>query len=168
MIGSKKKLGFVLVGFSLILLIILVLVKEDLDTRDAFLCEAISTSPELDMKSCPVHQSNTSWYMTLAFGLAFLMLASGLYLIFYAPTGETTPTTMVRPSYRVIDASKLSEEEQKIYALLKEKEGSAYQSDLVKETGWSKVQVTRLLDKLESQGIVERKRRGMTNIVVLK
>jgi len=31
-----------------------------------------------------------------------------------------------------------------------------------------KVGVTRLLDKLEAKQIVERKRRGMNNIVVLK
>ena len=63
---------------------------------------------------------------------------------------------------------KLDAEEQKIIRLLEEKEGSTYQSDLIKETGHSKVKITRILDKLESKGILEKKRRGMTNIVVLK
>ena len=62
----------------------------------------------------------------------------------------------------------LDEDEKKIMSLVLREEGSVYQSDLVKETGLSKVMVTRLLDKLEGRGLIERKRRGMTNIVVLK
>jgi len=33
--------------------------------------------------------------------------------------------------------------------------------------GIGKVGMTRMLDKLESKGLVERKRRGMNNVVVL-
>ena len=51
--------------------------------------------------------------------------------------------------------------------LLRE-EGSVYQSDLIKETKLTKVKVSRVLDKLEGKGLIERKRRGMTNIIVLK
>ena len=47
-------------------------------------------------------------------------------------------------------------------------DGSVYQSDLIKETKKSKVQVSRVLDKLEGKGLIERKRRGMTNVIVLK
>ena len=62
----------------------------------------------------------------------------------------------------------MDEEEKRLYNIIKDKDGSAYQSDLVKETDFSKVKITRVLDKLEHKGIIERKRRGMTNIVVLK
>ena len=55
-----------------------------------------------------------------------------------------------------------------MYDIIKGKNGSAYQSDLIKETGFSKVKVTRILDKMETADIIERKRRGMTNIIVLK
>ena len=64
--------------------------------------------------------------------------------------------------------SKLDEEEKKILELLQKNEGSQYQSDLIKETGFSKVKMTRILDKFESKGYIDRKRRGMTNIVFLK
>jgi uncharacterized membrane protein len=43
-----------------------------------------------------------------------------------------------------------------------------YQSDLIKETEFSKVKITRILDKMESKDVIDRKRRGMTNIIVLK
>ena len=49
-----------------------------------------------------------------------------------------------------------------------ENKGSIYQSELVNKTGFNKVKVTRILDSLESQNLIERKRRGMTNIVILK
>ena len=43
-----------------------------------------------------------------------------------------------------------------------------FQADLVDKCGFGKVKVTRILDGLENKGLVERKRRGMSNIVILK
>ena len=62
----------------------------------------------------------------------------------------------------------LSEEENKIINILKENDGSIFQSDLVEKTEFSKVKITRILDVLEGKKVIERKRRGMTNIVILK
>jgi hypothetical protein len=58
--------------------------------------------------------------------------------------------------------------EQQIIQLIINCDGSIYQSDLTKELNLTKVKVTRLLDRLEGKGLIERKRRGMTNVVVLK
>ena len=58
--------------------------------------------------------------------------------------------------------------EKKIFEILTKSEGSAYQSDLVKQTSLSKVKITRILDKMENKGIIERKRRGMANIIIIK
>lgn len=167
---NYKTLGTVLVGFSLILLFILGFVKSNLDEQSEFLCNAVHANPELEMSECPVHKSNTSWLLVGAFGVAFLILGVGLYLIFMPLSqGKTfsrdSPETTV---HKEIDLSKLDEEEKKFYDLLTLHEGSVYQSDVIKETGMSKVQVTRILDKMEGKKIIERKRRGMTNIVVLK
>ena len=49
-----------------------------------------------------------------------------------------------------------------------ESDGTIFQSTFVEELDFSKVKVTRLLDKLEGKGVLERKRRGMTNVVILK
>ena len=43
-----------------------------------------------------------------------------------------------------------------------------FQSDIVEKTGFPKVKVTRLLDRMEHRGLVERRRRGMSNIVLIK
>ena len=47
-------------------------------------------------------------------------------------------------------------------------QGTIFQPDLADKTGFSKVKVTRILDRLEGKQLIERKRRGMTNVVVLK
>jgi len=99
-----------------------------------------------------------------AFGIGFLMLGGGAYMFFFYKSSAAEK----KGSFKEIDKSKLDEEESRIYNIIKSKEGSAYQSDLIKETGFSKVKITRILDKLETSDILERKRRGMTNIVVLK
>jgi len=46
--------------------------------------------------------------------------------------------------------------------------GSILQSPLVEDLGLTKVKITRILDRLEGKGLIERKRRGMTNVVLLK
>jgi len=58
--------------------------------------------------------------------------------------------------------------ERKVYDLIVDAEGFIFQNDLMNKTGYSKVKISRILDKLEIKGIVERRRRGMANIVVLK
>ncbi len=72
------------------------------------------------------------------------------------------------PSPKPLDLSKLSEEERKVVGLIAEEEGAMFQNDLVEKSGFSRAKVTRILDKLEGKGLVVRRRRGMTNMVILK
>ncbi len=171
--NNQKTIGSLLVGFSIILIFILIFVKLNIDKEGAYLCEIVSANPQFDMEECPAHNTNTSWLLTASFGIAFLVLGSGVYLIFM-PTKiiekviEQQPIIAHKQEFREIDLSKLDENEKKIYDMLKSHEGSMYQSDIIKETGLSKVQITRLLDKMIVKQIIDKKRRGMTNIVVLK
>lgn len=155
---NQKNIGYFVIGFSLILLVILGFIKAETDRQGVFLCEAVAADPTRDMSECPFHKSSMSWMIILAFGLAFVILASGIYLV-YAP---------VEKGFKKIDVSKLDKGEKSVYDFLKKGEGSAYQSDIIKETGFSKVKTTRILDKLESRKIIDRKRRGMTNIIILR
>lgn len=160
---NSKTIGYLLIGFSAILLLVLAFVKIDVDKQAAFLCEKFHEN-KLDMQQCPAHKSNTSWIIVSAFVVTFLILGTGIYLLF-APK---TVSEKLKKDFKQIDLSKLSEEEKRIYEIIKNKDGSVYQMDLIKETGFSKVKTTRILDKLEAKDILERKRRGMTNIIVLK
>ena len=160
--NNYKTLGMILTAFSLILLFVLTIVKIDFDNQSSFLCEKFHEN-QLDMNQCPAHKSNASWMFTIAYGISFIMLGAGLYLIFMFKPALEEP----KKEFKQVDLTKLDEEEKKIYETIKAKGGSAYQSDLIKETEFTKVKITRILDKLELNGILERKRRGMTNIVVL-
>jgi uncharacterized membrane protein len=62
----------------------------------------------------------------------------------------------------------LKEEQQIIYQTVLDEDGMMAQSDIVEKTGLSKSNVSRTLDILESMGLVERRRRGMGNIIMLK
>jgi len=62
----------------------------------------------------------------------------------------------------------LKEDQQAIYQAILDEDGMMAQSDIVEKTGLSKSNVSRTLDILESMGLVERRRRGMGNIIMLK
>ncbi len=67
-----------------------------------------------------------------------------------------------------IDKSKLDDDEKKVISILESAQGSTFQYEMIKRSGFSKVKVSRVLDKLEQKGLIERKRRGMANLVVIK
>ena|SRR3989338_1615755 len=168
MARNEKILGYSLIAFSIVLFAVLALIKINVDEQSAFLCEKFHEN-DLDMNACPVHEvnsfwSNISWMITAAFGIDFLIFGIGVYIAFFHKSFSKEP----KKEFKDIDLSKLDGDEKRIYEIIREKGGSVYQTDLLKETGLSKVKVTRLLDKLETKDILERKRRGMTNIVVLK
>ena len=65
-------------------------------------------------------------------------------------------------------AKKLDGDEKLIYNMVVESGGAQFQSELAEKSSFGKVKVTRILDRLESKGLVERRRRGMTNMILLK
>lgn len=95
---------------------------------------------------------------------------SGTYLLLFdfaeKPAGELILEERKKMWEEI--AKTLKEDEQKIYRAIIEAGGIIEQSKLPEKTGLSKSSVSRALDLLESKGLVERKRRGMGNIVLLK
>jgi len=163
MTHTFKAVKWSLIILSVLLLILLLIVKEKIDEQEAFLCETVHEN-QLDMSVCPAHTSNMSWYFLVAFAISFLMFGVGIYLVFLQPSLQHDNNR----SFKNINLASLDDGERAMYLLLKEKGGSMYQSDLIRELNISKVKATRILDKLAHKEIVDRKRRGMTNIVVLK
>jgi DNA-binding transcriptional ArsR family regulator len=67
------------------------------------------------------------------------------------------------------DISKsLKSDEMTVYQTILDSGGIVNQGDLVEKAGLSKATVSRTLDLLESKGLVEKRRRGMGNVVLLK
>lgn len=65
-------------------------------------------------------------------------------------------------------AKALGGDESRVFDLVTQSGGMIFQNELVEKMGVSKVKITRILDKLEAKGLIERRRRGMTNVIVLK
>ena len=121
---NSKTLGSLLVGFSIILLFILTFVKIDVDKQSTILCEKFQED-NIDMSECPVHKSNFSWMIILAYGVGFVILVSGVYLVFIHKTTKSE----IKKDFKNIDLSKLSDEEKRFYDIIKNNGGSAYQLD---------------------------------------
>ncbi|MBN2420844.1 MarR family transcriptional regulator, partial [Candidatus Woesearchaeota archaeon] len=109
--------------------------------------------------------------------LAF-MAGMGIYLIFFSQEEkiitkfkrikeQIEPNKITKANYQKV-ISELDDDEKKVFEIILNAQGSVFQSELVSKTGLTKVKVTRILDRLEGKGLIERKRRGMTNVVVLR
>ncbi len=131
--------------------------------------------------SCPMW-GTIDFQTNVGLAVIALVVLIGLYLIFLAkddkppsvivktikqPAQQALAKKPSRENYKDV-LRKLDEEERAILEFVIDGEGTALQSELVEKTGLGKVKVTRVLDSLEVKGLVERRRRGMTNVIVLK
>ena len=148
---KNKYVGLIVIIIALILGIIVYLFNRALN-------EIVNTSCDHG-PSCPMWGS-ISFHTNLSLILFIIILGLGIFLFFFKEN--------VKKEKREIDTSKLDEEEKEIIDLLLKEDGSLFQSNIVDKTNYSKVKVTRILDKLEGKQLIERKRRGMTNVVLLK
>lgn len=64
-------------------------------------------------------------------------------------------------------SAKLPGDERTLHDLLRTAEGKRHQADLISATGFSKAKMTRLLDRMERNGLLRRQRDGMGNLVAL-
>jgi hypothetical protein len=108
-------------------------------------------------------------------GALVLMTATAIYLIVHdhvtapAPAPNTSVADVIeerRQRWEEV-AKMLKDDEQTLYKAIIE-EGIINQSELIEKTGLSKSGVSRALYGLESRGLIERRRHGMGNVVLLK
>ena len=108
--------------------------------------------------------------VTIVAVFSIILGVSGAYLLFSAPAGRALGEVALegrKVRWKEI-AKTLKDEERSIYETILDSGGMIFQSELVEKLGLSKSSVSRSLDLLESKGLVERKRRGMANLVLLK
>ncbi|MEK6934602.1 MAG: MarR family transcriptional regulator [Nanoarchaeota archaeon] len=161
---ENKNVGYMLIGISILIIIIIFLFQNTLT-------EFVDSSCTLAHggEYCPMYDTiNQQTY--LALGIVGILIVVGLVLIFSKPQIQTivkTRTIEKKPEKKVVNVSDLKNEEKRVFELIKENK-AIFQADLIEKTGFGKAKMTRILDRLEGRGFVERKRRGMTNVVVLK
>ena len=104
-----------------------------------------------------------------------LMSVSGTYILLHDSITPVAPAAtsagdmiLEERRQRWEDVAKtLKDDEQTLYKAIID-EGIVHQSELVEKTGLPKSNVSRALYGLESRGLIERRRRGMGNVVLLK
>lgn len=153
---STNYFGISIIGMSIITFIILLTVSLSYARINHNACGAVNCSIS---NHIPVQSY-------VGFGLLIATTSIGGYLTFLRPKVEKTQTISKAKLNKAIE--NLENEEKKVFSELTKNDGSVFQNDLINTTGFSKVKVSRILDKLETKGIVERRRRGMSNIVILK
>ena len=102
----------------------------------------------------------------LALGIAGLLILVSLFMIFSKPQ-EKILFKKMRENKIKLDTSNLKSEEKQVLKLVQENK-AIFQADLIEKTGFGKAKMSRILDRLENRSFIERKRRGMTNVIVLK
>ena len=116
---------------------------------------------------CPMYDTiNKQTY--LALGIVGLLILVSLVLIFNKPKEKVIIKKVIeKQKKKEFDLTGLTGEEKQVYNMVLDNK-AIFQGDIIEKTGFGKAKMTRIIDRLEGRGLVERKRRGMTNIVVLK
>ncbi|HEX7515551.1 MAG TPA: MarR family transcriptional regulator [archaeon] len=105
-----------------------------------------------------------------------LMSAAAAYILLHDDGVTPAPTQNASAAEVILEerrqrweevAKTLKDDEQTLYKAIID-EGVIDQSVLVEKTGLPKSNVSRALYGLESRGLIERRRRGMGNVVLLK
>ncbi len=151
---KNKQVGILLIGVSILIGFIIFSFNKALKDIVSTSC---SHGSECAMWGTIELQTNISM------GLVLFILIGGLYLFFSREKIKSIEKTENKNILK-----KLNEDEKFVLDKIKESEGSIFQSELVEKTEFNKVKITRILDRLEGLKIIERKRRGMTNVVILK
>lgn len=160
MIYNKSKiLGISIVGISIILTIIIISLSQTVLRYG----EELHKLCPLPVEVCPIKRGELPTESVLGFTTLAVLLGIGLYLLLIKPKKEIKETEKFRKMLK-----SLSGDEKKIYEIIMKEDGTIFQNDLVLKSGYSKVKVSRILDRLEVKGLVERRRRGLVNLVILR
>jgi len=124
--------------------------------------------------SCPMWGS-IEFQTNISLIILIFVLGIGIYLFFKQEETILKIKKIKNKNEKLIKKedyqnilSQLKNEEKNIFQIIVNEGGGIFQSDLVEKSNLSKVKVSRILDKLEAKNLIERKRRGMTNFVVIK
>ena len=159
----NKNVGLLIIGMAIILGLIVFLFNNALTKIVDTSC---SHGP-----SCPMYGTiNVQTYVAIA--LIAIIVIIGLILLFSKEEKQIIfrkiKEKIANAEKKEINMNALDQEERKLIGIVLESKGTIFQSDLVDKSGFDKVKVTRILDRLEGKQLIQRMRRGMTNVIILK
>lgn len=158
---ENKNVGYLLLGISALIIFIIFLFNNAMKNI------LIQSCPlEHGGVACPAYSTITQ-QTYLSLGIVGLLIVVGFVLIFSKQSEKLVIKKIGNNKKIKVDPSGFNKEEKQVFGLIKENK-AIFQADLIEKTGFGKAKITRILDRLEGKGFVERKRRGMTNVVVMR
>lgn len=161
---ENKNVGYILLGVSILIVIIIIMFN---NTLTGFVNSSCTLAH--GGNSCPMYDTiSTQTYLSL--GIVGVLFIVSLILIFAKPQERViikTKTVEKKAKEKILDVSDLRKEEKQVLEIIQSYK-TIFQADLIEKTGLGKAKMTRIIDRLEGKGFVERKRRGMTNVVVFR
>ena len=155
---ENKNVGMLIIGIAVVIGIIVWIFNSALVTIVGTTC---THGP-----SCTMYDTiRTQTWLSLS--IAGVILVIGLFIMFIKPKEKIIIKTK-KEKKKKLNLEGLDKNEKKVIDILQGENGAIFQSTLMEKLEIGKVGITRLLDKLEAKQLIERKRRGMNNIVVLK
>jgi len=152
----NKNIGYLIIGIAIVIGIIIFIFNTGLKKIVGQTC---THGPTCSMYSTIAVQT---W---ISLAIAGIILIIGIVFLFLK---ENTIIKTIKARKKPVSLEGLDSKEKEVVKLLQNENGTLFQADLMEKLGIGKVGITRLLDKLEAKQIIERKRRGMNNVVVLK
>lgn len=158
---ENKYVGYLVIGISAVVVAIIFIFNSALKEIVKVSCTAEHAV------TCPMYTTiNEQTYLALS--IAGLLVILGIILIFTKPSERIIVKKIKETKHKKnIDLSSFNKEEKQVFNLISNNK-AIFQSDLIEKTGIGKVRISRIIDRLEGKGLVERKRRGLTNVVVFK
>jgi uncharacterized membrane protein len=160
---KNKHVGMLLLGITIIFSLVTLSFNRALDSIVNTTCSHGS--------ACPMHATLLTQEI-ISYSLIGILVLVSLFIIFFMKEERTVVKVGSKQDLSEEDKKKklqdLDDDERTVINIILRENGSVYQSDIVRETKLSKVKTTRILDKLEGRGLIERRRRGMSNIIILK
>lgn len=155
---ENKHVGWLIIGIAIIMSSIVLIFNYTLKKLVDATC---SHGP-----SCPMY-GTISLQTWMSLSIVSVILIIGLIIMFAKPK-EKIIIKKIKERKKRLNLNSLDKDEKKVINLLLKENKAMFQSTLMEKLEIGKVKTTRLLDKLEAKQFIERKRRGMNNIVVLR
>jgi len=114
---------------------------------------------------CPI-TAHIPLYSYIGAALLIAIFLLGIKVALKSEAAETMREDAADKAKKVAKA--LKGDEKKTYEAIIASQGAVFQSELVEKMGCSKVKVSRILDKLEGQNLIERRRRGLAYMVLTR
>jgi uncharacterized membrane protein len=160
---KNKNVGFLVIGISIVMAFVVYLFNQGL--------KEIVSSTCAHGPSCSMYKT-ISLQTWISLAIVALVFVIGLFLVLSKEQEKIVLKKIHLPAKEAkrkpINYNALDKEEKTVVKALESAQGTMFQSDIVEKVGFDKVKVTRVLDRLEGKQLIERKRRGMTNVVLLK